>query len=170
MAAELAQEIIHQSNSYPDQPTPFALRIPTEIHPGYFEHVTITSPSKNGRQVLSIQFPTSQGATSLLYSATDNLDGAVFCLTSFMLYGDGCCKIEMKPVNLRTGMVDEQFTLATWDLNPVPHNMRSRPSREWLQHLQEDVYQQVKKIVMMLFCESGGDVVDVADKNDNAGG
>mmetsp|Transcript_5401 Transcript_5401/g.11739 ORF Transcript_5401/g.11739 Transcript_5401/m.11739 type:complete len:160 (-) Transcript_5401:298-777(-) len=146
MASELAREIIAQSNP-PDRPTPFALRIPTEIHPGYFEHVTVTAPVKNGRRVLTIQFPESQGATSLVYSVDDNLEGAVFCLTSFMLYGNGLCRMEMKPFNERTGGVDEQFTLASWNLTPT----RSPPNREG----QDEVHQQVRKIVMTLFCEAG---------------
>lgn len=144
MAAELAREIINQAHP-PDRPTPFALRIPTEIHPGYFEHVTVTAPVKNGRRVVTIQFPESQGATSLIYSVGDNLEGAVFCLTSFMLYGAGICRMEMKPFNERTGGVDEQFTLASWNLAPT------RTNREG----QEEVHQQVKKIVATLFCESG---------------
>ena len=143
MAAELAREIINQS-SPPDQPTPFALRIPTEIHPGYFEHVTVTAPIKNGRRVLIIQFPESQGATSLSYSVQENLEGAVFCLTSFMLYGNGLCRMDMKPINTGGG-VDEQFTLASWNL--TPKNNYSRES-------QDEVHLQVKKIVMTLFCES----------------
>ena len=145
MAAELAREIINQANP-PDRPTPFALRIPTEIHPGYFEHVTITAPVRNGRRVLDIQFPESQGATSLVYSVEDNLEGAVFCLTSFMLYGDGLCSMEMKPINNLTGGVDEQFTLAYWNLNPT----RASINRE----KQDEVHEQVKKIVQTLFCET----------------
>ena len=175
-AAELAREIITQSTPL-DRPTPFALRIPTEIHPGYFEHVTITSPIRNGQRILHIQFPASKGARSLVYSVEHNLDGAVFCLTSFMLYGDGECVIEMKPVNStndnnnRTmmvgggsttgGVVDEQFTLAKYNLTPTmassgrgtPRHSMSVPSKE----SQEEVYEQVKKIVGMLFCESGDD-------------
>ena len=142
MAAELAREIINQS-SPPDQPTPFALRIPTEIHPGYFEHVTVTAPIKNGRRVLIIQFPESQGATSLSYSVQENLEGAVFCLTSFMLYGNGAYQMDMKPINTG-GVVDEQFTLASWNLSP----------RNSTRESQEEVHLQVKKIVTMLFCES----------------
>ena len=54
MASELAREIIEQA-APSDRPTPFALRIPTEIHPGYFEHVTVTAPVKDGQRVLVIQ-------------------------------------------------------------------------------------------------------------------
>mmetsp|Transcript_23290 Transcript_23290/g.39807 ORF Transcript_23290/g.39807 Transcript_23290/m.39807 type:complete len:153 (+) Transcript_23290:119-577(+) len=147
MAAELAREIIHQANP-PDRPTPFALRIPTEIHPGYFEHVTVTAPVKNGQRVLTIQFPESQGATSLTYSVEQNLEGAVFCLTSFMLYGNGVCRMEMKPFNNRTRTVDEQFTLASWNLTPTRSSSTNRDG-------QDEVHAQVKKIVMTLFCESG---------------
>ncbi|KAL7538543.1 hypothetical protein ACHAWF_006117 [Thalassiosira exigua] len=152
MAAELAREIINQAHP-PNRPTPFALRIPTEIHPGYFEHVTVTAPVKDGRRALHIRFPASQGATSLEYSADDNLEGAVFCLTSFMLYGDGLCRLEMKPINRRTGGVDEQFTLATWNLAP-PTTRRGSNQDGGLQ-AQEEVHQQVKRIVATLFCESG---------------
>ena len=53
--------------------------------------------------MLVIQFPESQGASSLVYSVQDNLEGAVFTLTSFMLYGDGHTMMEMKPINRRTG-------------------------------------------------------------------
>ena len=148
MASELAREIINQAHP-PDQPTPFALRIPTEVHPGYNEHVTITSSVRHGRRVLTIQFPESQGSTTLVYSVEDNLEGAVFCLASFMLYGDGACRMEMKPVNLRTGGVDEQFTLATWDLTPT--STRNSTPRDG----QDDVHQQVKKIVMTLCCDTG---------------
>ena len=33
-------------------------------------------------------------------------------VTSFVLYGDGACRMEMKPVNVQRGGVDEQFTPA----------------------------------------------------------
>jgi len=149
MASELAREIINQAQP-PDQPTPFALRIPTEIHPGYFEHATITSSVKSGRRVLTIQFPESQGATTLIYSVEENLEGAVFCLTSFILYGDGLFSMEMKPVNVRTGKVDEQFTLATWDLTPT-HTRGASANRD----KQDEIHQQLKKIVMTLCCDTG---------------
>jgi len=149
MASELAREIINQAHP-PDQATPFALRIPIETHPGYVEHVTVTSSVKNGRRVLTVQFPESQGATALVYSVEDNLEGAVFCLASFMLYGDGLFRMEMKPVNIRTGRVDEQFTLATWDLTPTPTRKVST-NRDG----QDEVHQQLKKIVMTLCCDSG---------------
>ena len=145
MAADLAREIINQEANPPDQPTPFALRIPTEFEPGYFQHLTVTAPVKNGCQVLIIQYPESQRETSLVYSVDNNLEGAVFCLTSFMLYGDGLCRMEMLPFNTRVGGVDRQFTLASWNLTPTRSTNRER---------QDEVHQQVKKIVMTLFCES----------------
>merc|ERR1712032_399799 len=113
------------------------------------EHVTVTSSMKDGRRLLTIQFPESQGATTLVYSVDENLEGAVFILTSFMLYGDGLCRMEMKPVNTRTGGVDEQFTLATWDLTPTPTRSSSN-NRE----AQDEVHQQLKRIVMTLFCDT----------------
>ena len=149
MASDLASEIIKQATPS-DRPTPFALRIPTEIHPGYFEHVTVTAPVKDGRRVLVIQFPESQGSPSLIYSVDDNLEGAVFCLTSFMLYGNGVPRMEMKPINVRTGGVDEQFTLASWNLTPASNRMTSANKLA-----QDEVQDQVKKIVMTLFCELG---------------
>ncbi|KAL7538566.1 hypothetical protein ACHAXR_008641 [Thalassiosira sp. AJA248-18] len=153
----LATEIINHST---DRCTAFALRIPTEIHPGYFEHVTITSPVKNGRRVIIIQFPKSQGAVSLIYPVDDNLEGAVFCLTSFMLYGDGECTMEMKPINTRTGGVDEQFTLASWNLNITPTRGSGGGAKLGLGLGQDEVHEQVKKIVMTLFCDSGDIIKD----------
>lgn len=150
-ATDLAREIINQANP-PDQPTPFAIRIPIEIHPGYFEHVTITAPVTNGRRVLTIQFPNSKGATTLVYSVDDNLEGAVFCLTSFMLNGDGTTIMEMKPFNTLTGGVDEQFTLARWNVMP---NRTTSPRAYVTRDVQEEVQGQVTKIVKTLFCETG---------------
>ena len=108
----------------PDRPSPFALRIPLEVHPGYAEHVTITAPFQRGRRLIVIDFPESQGSTNLVYPVDENLEGAIFVLTSFMLNGVGCTTIEMKPFNAGTGDVDEQFTLATWDVTPPSHKKR----------------------------------------------
>merc|ERR1719223_877067 len=58
----------------PDRPSPFALRIPLEVHPGYAEHVTITAPFQHGRRLIVIDFPESQGSTNLVYPVDENLD------------------------------------------------------------------------------------------------
>ncbi|EJK72737.1 hypothetical protein THAOC_05699 [Thalassiosira oceanica] len=139
----------------PDRPSPFALRIPLEVHPGYAEHVTITAPFQHGRRLIVIDFPESQGSTNLVYPADENLDGAIFVLTSFMLNGVGCTTIEMKPFNAGTGDVDEQFTLATWDVTPPSH--KKRLSLVGTQFVEEQavVMDQVRRIVCTLFCESG---------------
>ena len=57
--------------------------------------------------------------------------------------------MEMKPINVRTGGVDEQFTLASWTLTPASNRMTSANKA------QDEVQDQVKKIVMTLFCELG---------------
>jgi len=116
--------------------------------------VTVTAPVAHGCRVIEIQFPPSKGDTTLVYPTGDNLDGAVFCITSFMLNGDGLCKMEMKPINKRTGAVDEQFTWASWNLTP------SRANKDG----QDEVHQQVKKIVAMLFCESRANEDDVMNQ------
>ena len=105
--------------------------------------------------MLVIQFPESQGAGSLVYSVEENLEGAVFTLTSFMLYGDGHTMMEMKPINRRTGGVDEQFTLATWNLVPQNNRGVNSPRGANNKDLQEEVHGQIKRIVAMLFCEAG---------------
>ena len=56
--------------------------------------------------------------------------------------------MEMKPINVRTGGVDEQFTLASWNL---ASNRMTSPNLL----VQNEMQDQVKKIVMTLFCELG---------------
>ena len=145
------------SSQPPDRPSPFALRIPLEVHPGYAEHVTITAPFQRGRRLVVIDFPESQGSTNLVYPVDENLDGAIFVLTSFMLNGVGCTTMEMKPFNAGTGDVDEQFTLATWDVTPPSQKKRLSLAGTASQLVEEQavVMDQVRRIVGTLFCESG---------------
>ena len=51
--------------------------------------------------------------------------------------------------------MDEQFTLATWNLVPQNNRGVNSPRGANNKDLQEEVHGQLKRIVAMLFCEAG---------------